>query len=675
VGTWQVVSNTPLEREPSRTSSVPLKWAHDAVTGEPRYIHDSEIVGRHCSCVCQACQLPLTAVMAGQPLHAHPTAHFRHPAGSQKDSCALVAARLAATSLLADNGYIDLPRRTLSRTAIGFSGHSYEFWVEQPAERRAIRHTRLLDRATAELTLDDGRTLLVDLSGQRESSGASDGQAVVSISLSDPSLAMLSPEEIRSRLRILPDIRWCAHWDDHALAAKGDTEASQAACEALDNWSADDEADFRAHLMSDIAPETAQQLRRETLLHREVKRILASEQRIATPSLEVTVTREPPEEFSGDWESDNLRMVWLTAPRTLELDDVQLERRLGRIVPDVVGHLGGRQIYTEGVTGTWISGDFEEEVEDIYSLGWPLTLLVEVTVTHGIDDEKHRRIIDINLPTLEIDLSRLGGRITQNDLRDLVVNQTIGKRWVHHPIFPIKARTLDAELDKHPVTLRYHERLIELRPPGWLAKPAAYWVQRYREASTAFHDANVLIRRAQRQHKGHSPKPKLLGTECDAWKQLAEAAEALAAHGIPGAADPVMLDESGLVARLLSIQRNMGVGYDVRSGYQVLDAIMQSGNDNKRWDTLYAIAVKAYALEANFTASQARKYEDWRDTLISKVAASDKAYLRPSTYDSVLSILFPEMAERIKKGYGRLAPTSEDHPSPSPIEVGTSDHY
>ena len=145
-----------------------------------------------------------------------------------------------------------------------------------------------------------------------------------------------------------PTMRWCAHWDDHALAAKGDSEASQAACEALDNWSANDEADFRAHLMSDIAPETAQQLRRETLLHREVKRILASELRIATPSLEVTVTREPPQEFSGDWESDNLRMVWLTAPRTLELDDVQLERRLGRIVPDVVGHLGGRQIYTEG---------------------------------------------------------------------------------------------------------------------------------------------------------------------------------------------------------------------------------------------------------------------------------------------------------------------------------------
>ena len=28
--------------------------------------------------------------------------------------------------------------------------------------------------------------------------------------------------------------------------------------------------------------------------------------------------------------------------------------------------------------------------------------------------------------------------------------------------------------------------------------------------------------------------------------------------------------------------------------------------------------------------------------------------MRPATFDSLLSVLFPEMAERINKGYGRL---------------------
>jgi len=656
VTTWQVESTHALpDRRALTASEVPLKWAHDALTGVPRYIHDSEVVDRQCSCTCPACQLSLTSVMAGQPLRVRPTAHFRHPAGSQKDACTLVAARLAATHYLADNGFIDLPRRTMSRTAIGFSGQGYEVWVEEPAERRAVRSTRLVDRALAELTLDDGRKLLVDLTGQLEPTNNFNGQAVVTISLSDPELAMLSPEEIRSRLRILPDIRWCAHWNDRALAAKGDAEAAQVACDALDNWSIEDEADFRGSLSPDIDEKTARQLRRETLLHREVKAILEREKRIATPGLEIMVTRDPPDEFYGDWESDTLRMTWLTAPRTLELDEVQLERRLGRIVPDVIGILGGRQIYMEGITDTWISGGFEEEIEDTYSLAWPLTLLVEVTVTHGIDEEKQQRICELNLPTLEIDLSLLGGRITPENLRDLIVNQTVGKRWVHHPVYPIKERELNAALDKHSVTLRYRERLIELRLPRWLAMPVPHWANRYLEAVTAFHDANVLIRRLQRQHQGNGPKPKLLGTESDAWAQLAEAAEALSANGLPGAADPIMLDEAGLVARLLSIQRNTGVGYDVRTGYQVLNAIMQSGKDNKRWDTLYAIAVKTYNLEAHFTTDQVRKYEGWRQALITKVDVNDDAYMRPATFDTVLCVLFPDMAERINNGYGRLS--------------------
>ena len=415
------------------------------------------------------------------------------------------------------------------------------------------------------------------------------------------------------------------------MAAKGDAKASQAARNALDDWNDEDEADFRSRLTPGVDAETARHLRRETLLHREIKAILAREQRIVTPGLEVMVTRDPPEEFGGDWESDSLRMTWLTAKQTLELDDVQLERRLGRIVPDVIANLGGRQSDTGGITDTWVNDDFEEEIEDTYSIAWPPTLLVEVTVTHGIDEEKRQRIRELNLATLEIDLSILGGRITLEGLRDLVVNQTVGKRWVHHPVFPVKHRQLTAALDAHPVTLRYQERLIELRRPRWLGMPVSHWAVLYLEAVTAFHDENVIIRRARRQHQGDGPKPKLLGTESDAWARITETAEALSAHGLPGAADPAMLDEAGLIARILSIQRNKGVGYDVGTGYRVLNAIMQSGKNNKCWDTLYAIAVKAYGLETHFTPDQASKYEGWRQTLIARVEANDDAYMRPAT--------------------------------------------
>ena len=118
---------------------------------------------------------------------------------------------------------------------------------------------------------------------------------------------MLGSEEIRARLRILPDIRWCAHWNDEALTVAGDTAAKQAARDALDGWNDADEMDFRTHLPAGTDAATEQRWRRETLLHREVEAILAQTSSIATPSLEVKVTRDPPDEFAGDWEEDTVR--------------------------------------------------------------------------------------------------------------------------------------------------------------------------------------------------------------------------------------------------------------------------------------------------------------------------------------------------------------------------------
>ena len=143
------------------------------------------------------------------------------------------------------------------------------------------------------------------------------------------------------------------------------------------------------------------------------------------------------------------------------------------------------------------------------------------------------------------------------------------------------------------------------------------------------------------------------------------AAEALAAHGLPGAADAGMVDEAGIIPRLLSIQQNRGVGYAVDTGFQVLNAIMQSGTDTRQWHTLYPMAVKAFGLEAQFTQKQADLYAAWRQTIIDKVAAGDESYLRPARYDAVLSMLFPDLASRIATGYGRATASNMATSSPS----------
>ena len=127
---WQVDTHTAPARPGPNAATVPLKWAHDARTGEPRYIHDPEIIEGSAECQCPACDLSLTPVLAGQPLRRSPTAHFRHPKGAQKDDCTLVAARLAAIRHLQERGFIDLPRRRMSASATGFSGQGYEGWAE-----------------------------------------------------------------------------------------------------------------------------------------------------------------------------------------------------------------------------------------------------------------------------------------------------------------------------------------------------------------------------------------------------------------------------------------------------------------------------------------------------------------------------------------------------------------
>ena len=656
MSTWKVeIGDSASKRQAHGALAVPLKWAHDALTGEARYIHDAEVSKLRRACVCPACELTLIPVMAGEPLRIRPTAHFRHPAGAQKDDCSLVAARLAVTRHLLELGVIELPRRRISRTAQGFSGDGYEVWVEEPSERVTVFGARLRDHATAVLTLDDGRLLLVDLTGSRERGGNNEGgQALVTISLSDPEIAGLGPDEIRSRLRILPDIVWCSHWNDEGLAARGDAAAVSAARSALDAWDAASEHEFCSILPLDVDEATVQGLRRETLLHREVKAILEHAATIATPPLEVRVTRCSLEAFAGEWADNTICMTWSTAPRELAINEVRLERRLGRIVPDVIAKLSGRQIHTHGGTRTTVDDEFNEDAEDTFSLAWPLTLLIEVTVTHHIDDEKLQRIRELDFPTLEIDLSTLGGRVTLDGLRELVVKQTVGKRWVHHSKLDAKRRQLEAEIDEHPLTIALLQRLADMRRSKLRAKPAAQWATQYLDATTVFHDANTRIRKSWRQHTGEISKPPLLGADSEPWLQLMQAAEALAAHGLPGAADAAMLSDTGLVPRILSIQLNRGIGYAVDSGFQVFNAIRQSGANNKRWDTLYSIAVKAYGLKARFKPKQADDYGAWRQTIIDKVAAGDKNYLRPATYDAVLSTLFPDMSRGIANGYGRL---------------------
>jgi hypothetical protein len=226
-------------------------------------------------------------------------------------------------------------------------------------------------------------------------------------------------------------------------------------------------------------------------------------------------------------------------------------------------------------------------------------------------------------------------------------------------MIPLKRARLVELLDQHPFTANFRKRLIELNRPYWLSQAVEYWAGHYLDAITAYHDANVAIRRVQRRRSAGGLEPQTLGPDSELWINLRNAADALGVHGFDGAMEPILIHETGIIARILSIQHNPGVGYDVSSGYEVVNAIMGSGKNNKTWDSLYAIAIKAYDLTRHFNDEQRQRYKPWRDTLADKIQRSVDGYLRPPIHDRLLSLLFPAMAQGINGGFGCMKnPTS-----------------
>ena len=81
------------------------------------------------------------------------------------------------------------------------------------------------------------------------------------------------------------------------------------------------------------------------------------------------------------------------------IEKVDLEKRLGNIVPDVTVYIAGRPI------------------------------LIEVVVTHDIDERKRKAIRELGISTLVIDLSDETRTIPKDELAQIVVEGTEKKRW------------------------------------------------------------------------------------------------------------------------------------------------------------------------------------------------------------------------------------------------------
>ena len=89
--------------------------------------------------------------------------------------------------------------------------------------------------------------------------------------------------------------------------------------------------------------------------------------------------------------------------RLVNLDEVVLEKRTGTIIPDILVRIGAK---------------------------W---LLVEVAVTHFVDAEKRAKIRALELPAIEIDLSKIRRDVSLPELEELIIRGEQHKQWLNNP--------------------------------------------------------------------------------------------------------------------------------------------------------------------------------------------------------------------------------------------------
>ena len=602
---WIVNSGDPQPPRDVRSTPV-MAWARDIATGVPVYVLelDKSQTGGKCGCACPSCGLPLIAVNAAKAQYFK-RPHFRHPNGAEKAACMYLSARLAALYLLREQGVLLLPRRKMSAHFVGLSGFEHQAWVEQPAERVRISNFDFRDKVSAVLTLEDGRQLRVQLMGTGSDPTAVgiDGYSLPTILLdvNDLAVASMSPEELRNRITLVPDnLCWLSHWNDQVLQDQALEEARRHADDLMDLAPTD------PSVLEGVEPK----FRRETMLHFEVKRILSESKEITVPALEVSVCKTA---FTGK----KVERHWGRPSELIPLFNVQLEQRFGRVIPDVITNVAVEH------------GDI---------------MMIEVTVTNQINDERLARIQEKNIPTLEINLALSGGRISRSDLEKWVVHGLEVKRWLHHPDIQLQTGILLKEVEAGVAALDKAAQEVHLKQEqvlAVLATPLEEIAQDYLKAVFTFaqFDREVVLDDAMRQ------------AIAQAKSCVGEAANKLAIHGYAEAADQQLAGgRKAIVPRLLSIQGGKGVGYRLDSTMEVMNAIRQASARSSSNHTIYLIAEKAYRPQGAPVLPE--WYTNWVDGIKLSIESGETTYVRDGMFDRLLALLFPDIAMGLATRYG-----------------------
>ena len=142
----------------------------------------------------------------------------------------------------------------------------------------------------------------------------------------------------------------------------------------------------------------------QTALHMIAKEIIEQEKVFAFPNYSVSLAdiqwHDSFHAIYGLPQSMEYRKAY-----TAKCSSVVLEKKVSDFVPDIVVDIQGR------------------------------ICLIEIAVTHFVDEVKQQKINEAGFPVVEVDLSAfIGQQITRDIVRDALISQTANKKWLYNPL-------------------------------------------------------------------------------------------------------------------------------------------------------------------------------------------------------------------------------------------------
>ncbi len=175
----------------------------------------------------------------------------------------------------------------------------------------------------------------------------------------------------------------------------------------------------------------------ESSLHLAAKDILSNAKKIVIPAVYL--------EFSSSYKNKQL----ISEAKEISIDQVELEKRHGDIIPDIVVRSGGKEFF------------------------------IEIYVTHKVDDDKLKKIKASNTSTIEIDLSKKKETITSTELTYILLNDSAEKIWIYNAVAQKWLNKFNKVADKRHIVyhgLAAHINHCPIKKRMWKGKSYANFI-------------------------------------------------------------------------------------------------------------------------------------------------------------------------------------------------------